>query len=132
MSTPKNPKNNLSWKRFWRGLLHRLGVMTGSVGLTLIVFLVLPLMQTISKPLTQDMSLTTVDLASLEPPPPAVQEEEPEQEQEKPEPPPQLQEITDTPPLDLSQLELALNPGLGGGLGTAGDFETQYHGRGRE
>lgn len=110
------------WKKLIRGLLHHLGVISGSLGLTLLVLLVLPLMQTISKPLTEDLSLTSVDLGSLEPPPPTVQEEEPEPEEQQEEQPPQLEEMTEAPPLDLSSLELALNPGMGGGMGGGGDF----------
>ncbi len=116
-----------TWKKLVRGLLHHLGVITGSIGLTLLVLLVLPLMQTISKPLTEDMQLTSVDLGSLEPPPPTVQEEESEPEEQQEEQPPQLEEMTEAPPLDLSQLELALNPGMGGGMGGSGDFAVKLN-----
>lgn len=80
-------------------------------------------MQTLTKPPTPDMVVQAVDTAKLEapdPPPEPEPEEEPEQEEE----PPQLTE--DTPPLDLSQLELALNPGVGGGW-LAGDFTVNLH-----
>lgn len=103
---------------FLRKALHRLLVAAGSVGLTLLFFLVLPLMQTITKPPQADMTIRSVDTAKLEAPPPPP---EPEQQKE-PEPeeqPPQLAE--EAPPLDLSQLELALNPGFGDGA-LAGDF----------
>jgi protein TonB len=55
------------------------------------------------------------------PPPPVEEEKEEEKPEEEPPPPPKLAE--ETPPLDLSQLELALNPGTGGGAG--GDFEVR-------
>lgn len=96
---------------------HRLMTALGAILLTLAFFLVLPIMQTISQPPASDLELTSV--SSMEPPPPPPMEEEPEEPEPEEEPPPP--EIADTPPMDLSQLELALNPGgLGGGVG--GDF----------
>lgn len=95
-----------------------------AVGLTLLFFLVLPLIQTLTKPPGPDTLLHAMDTAQLnapEPPP------EPEPEKEEPEPeeePPQLNE--DAPPLDLSQLELALNIGVSEGL-LGGDFAVQLH-----
>jgi protein TonB len=68
------------------------------------------------------MIVQGVNTALPPPPPPPVEEEkEEEKPEEEPPPPPKLAE--DTPPLDLSQLELALNPGTGGGVG--GDFEVR-------
>jgi protein TonB len=104
-----------------RSLRHGTLVVLGAVGLTLVFFLVLPLMQTIAKPLTNDLFLTEVDLGSIEPPPPAPPEEEPESEPEPEEPPMEL-ESEEAPPLDLSQLELALNPG-GFGQGWMGGMD---------
>lgn len=94
-----------------RSAWHRACVVAGSVALTLAFFLVLPLLQTITKPPGADMMLQPVDTANIPPPPPPP-EPEPEKEEEKEEPP----ELTpdDAPPLDLSQLELVLNPGFGG------------------
>ena len=107
-------------KLFWilRELFGRLLVIVGSVVLTLIFFLVLPLMQTLAKPPTTDLIVQAVDTAKLEAPEPPP-EMEPEEEPEPEEKPPELTE--DMPPLDLSQLELALNPGLSGGM-MDGDF----------
>lgn len=99
-------------------LLHVVIVAVGAAILTLALFLVLPIIQTLSKPPTPDTLLTSVDTALLEPPPPPPEEEEPEEPEEE-EKPPEL--VDETPPLDLSQLELALNPGTGDGL-MAGDF----------
>jgi protein TonB len=99
-------------------VLHPLLVVTGAAAFSLGLFLVLPFMQAIAKPLTDDLVLQSVDTANLPPPPPPPQEE-PEKEEEKEEEPPELEE--DSPPLDLSQLELALNPGFGEGL-VSGDF----------
>lgn len=88
--------------------------------MTLCFFIVLPVMQTISKPPTHDLFVTDVDFGNVEPPPPAPPEEELEPEPEPEEAPPELTE--EAPPLDLSQLEMALNPGFGdGGFGGA-DF----------
>lgn len=90
--------------------------MVGAVVLTAVFFFVLPLTQAIGAVRDDDLILREVDVANLPPPPPPP-EPEPDQEEEPP-PPPQL---ADNPqPLDLSTLELALNPGMGGGLG--GDF----------
>jgi periplasmic protein TonB len=100
---------------------HRLLVLLGAVVLTFAFFVVLPLMQTISRPPTDDLSLQTVDLANAEPPPPPPPEdEEPEPEPEPEETPPQF--VEEAPPLDLSQLELALNPGFGDNWMGTGDF----------
>lgn len=97
---------------------HRLWVALGAVGLTLIFFLILPLMQTITQPRNMDMELQSVDTANVPPPPPPP-EPEPEEEQEEEQPPPEL--MDEAPPLDLSQLELALNPGFSDGW-MGGDF----------
>jgi protein TonB len=108
-------------KPFWvvRELFQRLLVVVGAVVLTLIFFLVLPLMQTIAKPPTTDLLVQAVDTAKLEAPdPPPV---EPEQE-EQPEPESRPPELTEEAPLlDLTQLELALNPSFNEGL-MVGDF----------
>jgi protein TonB len=72
------------------------------------------------------LTLQTVDLAQIEPPPPTPEvEEEPEPESEPEEAPPEL--VEEAPPLDLSQLELALNPGFSGGLMGAGDFAVKLN-----
>jgi len=92
---------------------------TGGVVLTLAFFLVLPLIQAITSAAQADTLLRSVDSVALPPPPPPppeIEEEKPPEEEEKP---PEMQ--PESPPLDLSQLELALDPGMGGGMGT-GDF----------
>ncbi len=85
------------------------------------LFMILPVLQVITRPPAKDLTIRTVDVAQLEPPPPAPMEE-PEPEPE-PEPPPPA---VDAQPLDLSQLELALNPGDGGFGG--GDFAVNLEG----
>ena len=96
-------------------MLHALAVLGGAMGLTLLFFLVLPLMQSISDPGEDRMKVQELSAGDLEPPPPPPEEEEPEEE----EPEEVKPELTEAPPLDLSQLEIALNPG-GSGLGIGG------------
>jgi protein TonB len=88
-----------------------------------LLFMVLPVLQVITKPLTRDLTIRTVEVANVPPPPPPPMEEpeEPEPEEEPPPPP-----AADAQPLDLSQLELALNPG-DGGFGS-GDFAINLQG----
>lgn len=94
------------------------GTLVLGVALTVVLFLLLPVLQDIGKQkVNTDTLLTSVDTVEPPPPPPEVQEQKPEPPPEEA-PPPELTETA--PPLDLSQLELALNPGTGDGLG--GDF----------
>lgn len=104
-------------------LFSRFLVITGAVSLTLVFFLVLPLMQTLAKPPSTDLIVQSVDTAKLdapEPPPEIEEQQEPEPE----ETPPELAE--DLAPLDLSQLELALNPGFSEGM-AGGDFAVKLN-----
>ncbi len=109
----------------FRQIRYYVWVILGAIVLTLAFFIVLPLMQTISKPPTEDLFLTDVDLASLEQPPPPPVEPEPEPEPELNEEPPELAE--QAAPLDLSQLELALNPDFGEGWMGGGDFTVKLN-----
>jgi len=102
---------------------HYIRVVSAAAGLTFLFFLILPLMQTISKPPRADMAVRDIDTAYVPPPPPPP-EEEPEKEPEPEEPPPEL--MDESPPLDLSQLELALNPGLNEGW-LSGDFAVKLN-----
>jgi protein TonB len=105
----------------YQGTLRVLAATAG-LALTFGLFLVLPLLESITSTAQTDMIVQGVNTALPPPPPPPVEEEkEEEKPEEEPPPPPKLAE--DTPPLDLSQLELALNPGTGGGVG--GDFEVR-------
>ena len=99
--------------RVLRSLLHRLVVLAGASGLTVLLFLVLPLMQSIAKPPEADLVIQAMEVANLPPPPEPMEEEEPEPEEEEPEEPPELDE--DPPLLDLADLELALDPSFGDG-----------------
>lgn len=101
-------------------LMHGFAVLIGGFLLSLVFFLVLPFMQAIANTPQADLTVRSVATAEVPPPPPPP-EDEPEQEEEAPEEakPPELTESA--PPLDLNQLELALNPGTGGD-GLVGDF----------
>jgi len=115
------PKRKSHWTV--KEVFHRLLVIAAAVELTVAFFLVLPLMQTLTKPPATDLLVQSVDTAKLEAPPPPPQEE-PEKEPEQEEQPPEL--LEDAPPLDLSQLELALNPGFSGGW-MDGDFSVKLN-----
>jgi periplasmic protein TonB len=110
--------------------IHRLLVVVGASALTLGVFLVLPLLASLSAPAGPDTTLQTVSTTDLPPPPPPP-EPEPEKEDEPEEPPEPPELVEETPPLDLSQLELALNAGMGGGFAT-GDFALRLPTEGEE
>lgn len=86
-----------------------------AVLLAWLVFLLLPLLEQATRPSRGDLEIRSIGAVDLPPPPPPPPEAEKEEESE--EPPPALPEPS--APLDLAQLELALNPV--GGLG-AGDF----------
>ncbi len=106
-------------RRAWNFLtlvVNRTVVVAGGIALSLIFFMILPLMQSISVKSDDLYAVRDVETFAAEPPPPPPVEEEPEEPDEPEEPePPQLSE--DVPPLDLSQLEMALNPGFGAGYG---------------
>jgi protein TonB len=109
--------------RLGKSVIHFVTVIVGAFALTLAFFLVLPLIQTINKPPGTDMLVTLVSTAYVPPPPAPPEEEEPEEEEEKEPEPPELEE--EMPPLDLAQLELALNPGFGGEFGV--DFKVDLN-----
>lgn len=91
----------------------------------LAAFALLPFTQALSN-LGQDrVELYSFDIAPPPPPPPPDIEEPPEEEVEQ-EPPPEMQQPP--PPLSLSQLELALNPGIGDAMAATlgfGGFSVQ-------
>ena len=110
--------------RFFSALLRRVLGVIGAVGLTLVFFLVLPLMQAIGGGPANDRDRAQLETTELPPPPPPPMEEEPEEEEQEEETPPELTE--EAQPLDLSQLELALNPGFSDGW-LGGDFAVQLN-----
>jgi protein TonB len=67
------------------------------------------------RPPQSTLEVRTVDAAVLQPPPPPPPEDEPEEEETEEPPPTELTE--QAAPLDLSQLEMALDPGFGDGAG---------------
>jgi protein TonB len=88
--------------------------------MTAAFFLVLPLIEAIAQQAPPDTTVRGLDIANLPPPPPPPPEEEKKEEEEKPEEkPPEL--VENHQPLDLSQLEMALNPSVGDGWVSA-DF----------
>lgn len=104
-------------RRALNGILHHAAVAAGALGITLLLFLVLPLMQAITAPPEADLFVRSADTASLEPPPPV---EEPDVEPEKQEEPPPPEMEAEPQTFDLSQLELAaLGSGDGSGWGSA-------------
>ena len=111
---------------FLRFLRNSLAVLVAG-GLTLLVFLILPLLEQVTKPKDDEMEIRAVTSANLPPPPPPVEEKPEEKEEEEP-PPPDLAD--EAPPMDLSSLELALNPGFGEGGG--GDIAVRLPGMGGE
>ncbi len=99
------------------GIGRHVRTVVGALLLTAAFFFVLPLTQAIGKQREDEFLVREIDTAIIDPPPPPP-EPEPEEPDEPP-PPPDMPE--NNQPLDLSQLELALNPGLGGGM-LSGDF----------
>ena len=100
-----------------RRVFDRFVVALGAIGLTVAVFLVLPLLQAISEPPDLGAEPPPVDIAVLPTPDPPEEEEEPEPE---PEPEPETLEMDEPAPmLDLAQMDLLLEPGFGeGGFGS--------------
>ncbi|MBL8738670.1 MAG: TonB family protein [Planctomycetes bacterium] len=104
----------------------RLSVATGGAMLMMLAcFLLLPVLQAISATVPKDLELREVDTAALPPPPPPIEEEKQEEKPPEDAKPPEM--VESAPPLDLAQLELALNPGTGGG-DLAGDYAIKIQG----
>ena len=90
-------------------------------GCTAFFFMLLPLLQAINSPFQGDSVARTMEIVSVPPPPPPPMDEPDEPE---PEPEPEPPQMESTPePLDISQLEVMLNPGFGDFMG--GDFGVQ-------
>ena len=107
-------KQATTWQKFGHGLAVTISGVVGG----LMCFLVLPLLQAITQPEKSEVRLVQAVTTELPPPPPPEDEPEKEEEDEEPPPPDMSQEA---PPLDLSDLELALNPSFGGS-GSSGGF----------
>lgn len=106
-------------RRAVRFVVHRVLVAAGGISLTLLFFLVLPLMQSLSSKPNSDLIVQTINTAEIPPPPPPPEEEQKPDEEKPQEQPIDLAE--EAQPLDLAQLELALNPGVSGSF-LSGDF----------
>lgn len=102
----------------FRSLTDGLQSLVGAAALTLLFFLVLPLIQTITEKEEEEDEFVTIDDVALPPPPPPLEPDDPPEPEPEPEPTPEL--VEEIPLLDLNQIELALNPGTGDAL--AGDF----------
>ncbi|QDU66092.1 energy transducer TonB [Engelhardtia mirabilis] len=108
-------------------LSHGVQVLIGAVVSTTAIFFVLPLLQAITDRAPRESRIEAFEVAEV-PPPPAPEEEPPPPEEEPEEEPPELEPERQL--LDLSQLELALNPSFGDGL-LQGDFEIKLGGFGQ-
>ncbi len=99
-------------------LIARLAIAVIAVFLTATFFLVLPIIQAITKPPSTDTIVRSADVVSTPDEEPEIEEqaeEEPEPEEEEP---PELEE-QETDPIDLSALEAAINSnGAGSGWST--------------
>jgi len=103
------------------------GALLLGILLTGALFLLLPMLENIAtQDRKNDLQLLSID--AVEAPPPPVVEEQKEEPRTEEEAPPEL--LESAPPLDLSQLEFALNPGTGEGLG--GDFAVSLNLTGAE
>ncbi|MDF7823136.1 energy transducer TonB [Pontiellaceae bacterium B12227] len=111
------------FSKFLKQLIAQSANVAMGAGLTFAFFMLLPILQVITSPPTKDLTIRSVDVANVPPPPPPPMEEDEPPEPEPQEPPPPA---VDAAPLDLSQLELALNPGNGGFGG--GDFAINLDG----
>lgn len=104
-------------------LIRRVAVVIVALAITVLYFLILPLLETLARPPTKDLEVRQIDVADEPPPPPPPEvEEEQEEEQDNK---PQLDSAPE--PLDLSQVELALNPVSGGGLGSDFAIDLSKH-----
>ena len=115
-STPQS-----GFTKAWRLLVAAVGALAMMLG----CFLLLPVLQAISATAPKDLELRSVDTAALPPPPPPIEEEKQEEKPPEDAKPPVMNETAQ--PLILDQLELALNPGTGGG-DLAGDYTIKIQG----
>ncbi|MFN7591671.1 MAG: energy transducer TonB [Planctomycetota bacterium] len=115
-STPQS-----GFTKAWRLLVAAVGALAMMLG----CFLLLPVLQAISATAPKDLELRSVDTAALPPPPPPIEEEKQEEKPPEDAKPPEMNETAQ--PLSLDQLELALNPGTGGG-DLAGDYTIKIQG----
>ena len=100
-------------------------VVLAAVAVTTAIFLLIPFTQLLESVGKKDSLVVQVDIAPPPPPPPP---EPPEQEDEEIEEPPPPPPPPPPPQLSLSQLDLALDPGIGDAMSAAfglGGFNTR-------
>jgi len=102
------------------GISATLKALLAGLGLTFAVLLLVPLTFWLREAPERDVTLRTVDTVLPPPPPPPPPEPPREEEEKRPQHRPKLQ--NKPRPLTLSQLEVALNTGVGDSL--AGAFAT--------
>jgi protein TonB len=110
-----NGQNRLVGYQIPKSNKYVIRIVIATILMTLAILAILPFTQALSGD-PRDRKLRSVDVANLPPPEPPPPEPPPPPEEEEEEETPDLDEPP--PMLDLSQLESALNPGLGG-AGTA-------------
>jgi protein TonB len=106
-----NGNNRLIGYQVPRSNRYVIRIVFATVLMTLAILAILPFTQALSGD-PRDRTLRSVNTANLPPPEPPPPEPPPPPEEEEQEETPELDEPP--PMLDLSQLESALNPGLGG------------------
>lgn len=104
-----------SIRRALLGGLQRIATIALAVGMTLCVFLVLPVIQALADGQDDVVQLTEFDPGYVPPPPPPPEPEpEPEEQEEEEPPPPDFEDAPPPPDLD------AMSQALSGGFGASG------------
>ncbi|MCC5806175.1 MAG: energy transducer TonB [Opitutales bacterium] len=94
-------------------------MVLATVIMTLAIIFILPFTQLLQTDPRDMHRVRSIDIAPPPPPPPPPDPPPPEEEQQDPD----VDDLsTPPPPISLSQLEAALNPGIGGALGQAVDL----------
>lgn len=98
-------------------------VASASVGATVGLFILLPIINAIAEGARADTLVMPIETAEIPPPPDVVEEEEPEPEEPEPEEePPELEEDPQQD-LSLEAMEAILAEGFGEGIGPAQGFD---------
>jgi len=116
----QRPSDKLVGYRIPKSNRYVIRIVFATVLMTLAILAILPFTQALSGD-PRDRTLRSVNVANLPPPEPPPPEPPPPPEEEEEEDTPDLDEPP--PMLDLSQLESALNPGLGGAATAAFDLD---------
>lgn len=114
-----NGNNRLVGYKVPRSNKFVIRIVIATIIMTLAILAILPFTQALSGD-PRDRNLRSVDIANLPPPEPPPPEPPPPPEEEEQE---EIEDIDEPPPpLDLSQLEAALNPGTGNAMAGAFGF----------